>query len=358
MSIQAFLQTLQPSLTAAAEKLQALRKEDSFTFLAFSDLHMRTVEEDSVQKLLAALVAADQAISPDAVINLGDNPNMLGREIHISNEELAFRLTQLFDSMQASVRCPMLFIHGNHDAPGTDFFDPDFWNALTKDRYGHTEAVYDTEGSYCYWDLPRCNTRLVALSLPCGSDLEAEMPTPLWGFGNRQLQWLASRALDTPNQVILLVHVPLFYDYHGDRTSTLGVWTGHRAAVSLIKDLCGEIADRDTAMDILNAFHRHEAYDRGDLGIHLKPSPETAGLAACFSGHNHTDSFWTPGQATEKYTNRLLCHQVVTHAATFSYTQWEPVCGLAIDAVVWTPSEGQFHIFRIGDGENRHFSIK
>ncbi len=357
MSTEAFLQKLQPSIAAAVEKLQAVRKEDSFVFLAFSDLHMRTVEEEGTQKLLAALEAADRALSPDAVINLGDNPNMLGREIHISNEDLAALFTKLFDSMEAAVRCPILYIHGNHDAPGTDFFMPDFWNALTQTRRGHAEAVYDTEGGYCYWDIPRCHTRMVALSLPCGSDLEAEMPTPLWGFGNRQLQWLASTALDTDKQVIILVHVPLFYEYHGDRTSTLGVWTGNRAAESYIKDLCGEIADRDTAMGILNAFHRHESYDRDDLGIHLKASPETASLVACFSGHNHTDSFWTPGRATEKYTNRLPCHQLVTHAATFSYGQWARVHGMVLDAVVWTPSEGRFDIFRIGDGEDRHFSV-
>lgn len=357
MSTETFLQNLQPSIAAAGEKLRAVRKEDSFVFLIFSDLHMRTVEEESTQQLLAALEAADRVLSPDAVINLGDNPNMLGREIHISNEDLAALFMKLFDSMEAAVRCPILYIHGNHDAPGTDFFMPDFWNALTKKRRGHAEAVYDTEGSYCYWDIPRCHTRMVALSLPCGSDLEAEMPTPLWGFGNRQLQWLASTALDTDKQVIILVHVPLFYEYHGDRTSTLGVWTGNRAAESYIKDLCGEIADRDTAMDILNAFHLHESYDRDDLGIHLKASPETASLVACFSGHNHTDSFWTPGRATEKYTNRLPCHQVVTHAATFSYKQWERVHGMVLDAVVWTPSEGRFDIFRIGDGEDRHFSV-
>ena len=335
-------------------QIRYIRKSDSFVFLTFSDLHMRTAEEEDVQKLLAALQVADQAICPDAVVNLGDNPNMLGREIHISNEELAGRLTRLFDSMQAAVRCPLLLIHGNHDAPGTDFFDPDFWNALTKGRYGHTQATYGSEGSYCYWDIPRSCTRLIALSMPCGSDLEAEMPTPLWGFGNRQLQWLANTALDTPNQVILLVHVPLFYDYLGDTTSTLAVWTGQRAAVSLIKDLCGEIADRDTAIGILRAFHNHEAYDREEQGIHLKPRAETAGLAACFSGHNHTDSYRTPGQATEKYTNRLPCHQVVIKAATIGCQQ----SGIGMDAVVWTPSEGSFHVFRIGDGENRHFSIK
>ena len=85
MSTETFLQNLQPSIAAAGEKLRAVRKEASFVFLAFSDLHMRTVEEESTQQLLAALEAADRVLSPDAVINLGDNPNMLGREVHISN---------------------------------------------------------------------------------------------------------------------------------------------------------------------------------------------------------------------------------------------------------------------------------
>lgn len=351
-----FARELAASVAAAKAQVDAVRKEDSLVFLTFSDLHMKHDQTEAVQKFLAALEAADRALCPDLAINLGDNPDMLGRTDHISNPDLSALFTRLFDRMQDAVRCPLLLIHGNHDAPGTDFYKPDFWNAIVKGRYGHKDAVYSEEGTYCYWDLPGFSTRLVILSMPYDSDTDRTIPTPLWRFGDKQLRWLANEALHTADPVILLVHVPLFYDYHGDTTSMLGVWTGERAAESYIKDLCGEIADRDTAIAILKAFHNHEALELPESGIHLKASPATAGLAACFSGHNHTDSLWAPGQATEKYTNQLPCHQAVIKTATIFYGDG-PHMGVSLDAVVWTPSEGSFHLFRIGDGENRYFHV-
>lgn len=349
-----FIQVIDLAVASAKERLEAVRKEDSFVFLAFSDLHMKNDETEAVQKLLYTLGAADRAICPDAVVDLGDNPDMLGRDDHISNNELSALFTRLFDKIQGAVRCPLLLVHGNHDAPGTDFYKPDFWNSIVKGKYGHDRAVYADEGAYCYLDIP--GTRLVILSMPYDSDIARQIPTPLWRFGDKQLQWLANVALDTEKPVILLVHVPLFYDYYGDTESKLGVWTGERAAESYIKDLCGDIGDRDTILQILNAFHNHEAFDCDELGIHMKASPQTAYLAACFSGHNHSDTFWLPGQATEKFINRLPCPQVVTKTATINYNQG-PHIGVSLEAVVWTPSEGSFRLFRIGDGEDRGFSV-
>ena len=346
---------LQQAAARAGAAVAKVRKEDSLVFLAFSDLHIRTADESWAENLLLALEAVDAATSPDYVVNLGDNPNMLGRESHITNPALSALLTELFDRMQAAVRCPLLLIHGNHDGPGTDFFMPDFWNAVVKGRYGHDKVVYGEEGSWCYLDVPGKQVRLVMLSLPFDSDVERSIPTPCWRFGNAQLQWLANVALDTADPVILLVHVPLFYEYTGDRESMLGIWTGQRAAESYIKDLCGEIADRDVAIGILQAFHNHETYIREDLGICLKASPSGAKLTGCFSGHNHIDSLWMPGETRGVRVNQLPCKQVVTKAFAINYGDQQGV-GMAIDVVVWTPSEGVFHLFRVGDGEDRTFT--
>ena len=349
-----FLCAVTQAAADAAEDIQKHRTPDSFVFLTFSDLHMKDADSENTQKLLAALEIADRSIEPDAVVNLGDNPDMLGRADHITNEDLSNLFTRLFDRMQGAVRCPLLLVHGNHDAPGTDFFKPDFWNDIVKGRYGHDRAVYGPEGSYCYFEIPASQTRLVMLSLPYDADVEAQMPTPLWKFGDQQLQWLANTALDTQYRVILLVHVPLFYDYHGDTTSVLGVWTGQRSAEAYIKDLCGEIGDRETAVEILRAFAEHKAYIREDLGIRLKASSASAGLAACFSGHTHTDSLWQPLETRKGRTNHLPCPQVVIKASSICYDDG-PNLGVALDAVLWTPSEGTFQIFRIGDGESRSF---
>lgn len=353
---QEFSAALLKSAAVAGESVHRFRSDDSLVFLLFSDLHMKTVESDEVEKLLMALKAADLEISPDLVINLGDNPGMLGREQHITNDNLAGLLTRLFDNMQSAVNCPMLLIHGNHDAPGTDFHKPDFWNEIIKGRYGHDKAVYGPEGSYCYLDISTVKTRFVILSMPYESDIDSLIPSPCWKFGDEQLRWLANDALNTEYSVILLSHVPFFYEYRGNRESMLDVWTGERTAKSYIKDLCGEIADREIAVAILSAFQKHEEYRDDTLGICLKASPFTASLAACFSGHTHKDALLQSEEVMDKNTNPLPCTQVVTKTATIFYGD-EPHMGISLDAIVWSPSERSFHIFRIGDGENRSFSV-
>lgn len=353
---QDFSNALRESIAAAGESVRKFRKEDSLVFLVFSDLHMKALNSDAVEKLLLALKTADEEICPDYVINLGDNTGMLGREEHISNNDLSDLLMQLFDKMQAAVNCPLLLVHGNHDAPGTDFYKPDFWICITKGCYGHDAAVYSSNGAYCYLDVPAVKTRFVILSMPYDSDIESSIPTPCWKFGDDQLRWLANEALDTPYSVILLSHVPLFYDYHGSKKSMLDVWTGERAAKSYIKDLCGEIADREIAVFILSAFQNHEEYRNDALEIYLKASPLTASLAACFSGHTHKDALIRSGDTVDKDINPLPCTQVVTKTATIFYGE-EPHMGISLDAVIWTPSESSFRIFRIGDGENRCFTV-
>ena len=74
---QVFTETLQQLTAKVGESVREIRKEDSLVFLTFSDLHTKAVESEFVQKLLLALKTADSEISPDFVINLGDNTGML-----------------------------------------------------------------------------------------------------------------------------------------------------------------------------------------------------------------------------------------------------------------------------------------
>ena len=248
-----FLKKLSGEVYSAKKKIEKLRKEDTLVFPVFTDLHTESVDHEYAKKLIGALKLITGEIETDAVINLGDNPSMLGRDKHITNSELKkFFETMLSEIYEAS-GCPIINVHGNHDAVGTDFFKADFWNDITKGKFGNCDAKYG-EGSYYYVDFEKADTRLVALSMPYDSDLEAEHPTPLWAFGKAQLEWLKTIALDTEKDIIILCHAPLYYYHVGDEDRFLGVWTGENTAESSIASLCGWIEDCDEAAEIINSY--------------------------------------------------------------------------------------------------------
>lgn len=316
----------------ASEKIDGARKKDSLVFPVFTDLHTMDVDYTFAKKLISALKMITEEIDCDAVINLGDTFDMLGRQIHISNNELKMRFEQVFSKIYNETKLPLINVNGNHDAVGTDFFKADFWNSIVKGKYGNNMAVYGDEGSYYYIDCEKSDVRLVILSLPYDSDIESNMPYPLWKFGDKQLRWLDDEALNTKRCVLILSHVPFFYEYEGDREATLAVWNGEQEKVSLIADLCGGIEDRDKALEIQKKFAEK----------HI--------LAGVLSGHTHFDLMLKPFETLNGIENPLSCHQVVTTSAFLGEGRQY---GISIDIVVFSPSERRMDIFRIGDGEDR-----
>ncbi len=319
---------METMVNSAKARVEALRREDSLVLLVFSDLHARGAEDPVFQKVKSQLKALTRAIPTDGIINLGDNMGMLGRETHVTNPDLKCIMTDMFSALRSVVPCPLYLINGNHDAPGTDFFKPDFWNALVREELNALGAA-TTHGGWYYTDL-REDVRLVFLSAPWQSDIESEIPTPIWAFGAEQLTWLREEALDTEKYVMLFCHVPMYDRYTGDMASMLDVWTGTRAAKAYISTLCGWIDDAPEAVAILEGF--------------AKTHPGK--LVGEFSGHTHADSLWAPGEEKESVKNPLPCHQAVVRMAKEG-----------LDVLVVTPSARRVDLVRVGDGEDRNFGF-
>lgn len=335
-----FKQTMIEEAEFAKIKIEKLKKKDSVIFPLFTDLHTDDCNHEYTKKLIYMLKCVTEKIEYDAVIDLGDNFRMLGREIQIKNDELEKRFEDVFKAIYETVQHPIINVNGNHDGVGTDFFKPDFWNNIVKNKYGNTLAVYDDFGSYYYIDYEKADTRLVVLSLPSDSDVKSNMPAPAWEFGKQQLKWLKNTALNTEKYVIILCHVPLYYKYTGDKESTLAVWDGECEKQSYISELCGEIKDIDEAAEILNSFNK-----------------ETKGrLVTAISGHTHKDSTWHPMEQKDEFKNPLSCCQFVTMASCSSYGI-ERIKGASMDILVWTPSEGELNLIRVGDGQDRNVSF-
>ena len=315
-------------INSVKQRLERIREDGSLVFALFSDLHTRHVEFEKTNILASALHELCQEVRTDAVIDLGDNLAMLGREEHITNERLKTTLTEIFDRIKESVSLPLFLINGNHDAVGTDFFKPSLWNEVVKGKYDDSLASYSNSGSYYYVDYEEANTRLVFISLPSDSDLESEMPCPDWKLGKDQIEWLDKTALNTDKDILLFTHVPMYYDYLGDRSETLAVWDGEKPAFSYIRSLCGWIEDRDEAAFVINK--------RGNV-------------IACFSGHTHNDALWAPLENRDRHTNPLCCPQVITGWAIGESE--DP--GIAIDLLVYNPKDKTCNMLRFGDGEDR-----
>lgn len=336
------------------QAVEALRRSDSLVFPIFTDLHTKSLNSEVTKAFFEAAEALSKTVRADAVLALGDNLAMLGRDEHASNETIHSIIHGLFERVSALWPCPLLPVNGNHDGIGTDFFKADFWQSITQ-NFDCGRARREGNSAYYSVDFDSARVRLIVLSLPSGSDLDAEHPAPLWAFGDEQLRWLANTALNTSYEVLLACHVPLYYAYSGDTNATLGVWTGTRAAESYISALCGWIEDRDDAETILTAFHTHAPCRIDRLGIDLPASCDTARLIACLSGHIHTDSLFAPGETIGAENNRLPCAQVQTGAANVRLNAplKDSALPISMDVAVLTPSEHRLSMIRFGPGKNR-----
>ena len=343
----------------AACRIAEVRRADSLVFPLFTDPHTHTLSENGIESLFAAFASIADSIEPDGVIALGDNPAMLGRERHASNDEIAAVIRGILARCAATFACPVYPVNGNHDGVGTDFFKPELWYAISR-GFDRNTAVREGESAYYYVDFP--GVRMVCLSLPSDSALAAAHPSPIWAYGTAQLRWLAHVALDCDCPVLLVMHVPFFYEYRGERVSMLGTWNGTRATESTIAALCGWIADRDTAAGIFTAFRNHTAYDDAAAGIHMAPSGKHACLIAALSGHMHSDSFWLPGEeritgdADSGGTNTLPCAQFVTAASDPALNpelRGHATVPATLDIAVVTPSAREITLVRYGDGPDR-----
>lgn len=136
------------SVTTAKAKVGALRAVDSVVFPIFTDLHANSASDPKVSMLCELLTLICREIECDMVVDLGDNPNMLGRSEHISNSDLKKFFEDVLGQIYTACGIPLVNVNGNHDAIGTDFFKPDFWNDIVKHKFGTDFAVYDESGSY------------------------------------------------------------------------------------------------------------------------------------------------------------------------------------------------------------------
>ncbi len=317
---------------AIKEKIEEVRTSSSLVFPIFSDIHADEGDDARLISLVEALKRLEQEIHMDLIVNLGDNLSMLGRNTHLSNEQASAVLDRVLTKISASISCEQYVINGNHDGLGTDFFTPEFWEPHLNKFCGN--AIRKQGKSYYYVD--KKQVRWVFLSVPSDSDIHLTEPTPIWAFGEEQLEWLRREALDTDLPVVLFSHVPFFYSYNKDMARTIPVWTGETEKTVHVSTVSGRIDDVSEAVKIIK---------------------EKGNAVACFSGHTHKDALFMPFEEIDGVKNPLPCYQVVTkNPVSFPWCDPAEAYPLAIDVAVLNTKERNIHVFRLGDGKDRRFA--
>lgn len=274
------------------ELVSRIISESSYVFPIVSDLHIDSLISGHFKRQLALLEGLSAERRPDALISLGDLPAMLGRQQHASNERVIELLSCGAKMLSNAADAPLLAINGNHDGIGTDFFSTELWNEAIGTQYEGGLGHHEGKSPYFYADFGIY--RFIFLSVPHGSDLKAELPTPLWSFGAEQLSWLRGViGSSSGRKLVIFSHVPLCSVYQGDPTLTLATWDGKRERRSTIASLCGWIDDREKAEEIIN------------------PLARSGELLCAISGHEHFDGIYQPGEMRNGVTNRLGCCQVI-----------------------------------------------
>ncbi len=322
--------------------------KNKLKFAVFTDPHLNTPTDAPFLSMLTKMAEVCAAEQVDAVIALGDNLNMLGRMHHASNVLIEDYLHSIMSQTADATGLPLFAINGNHDGIGTDFFDLPLWNRAIGSQFTKGRSVHEGDSAYYYVDYPANELRLVFLSMPYGADLAAELPTPLWAYGEQQLRWLASTALAVPDgyDVLFVAHVPTYYEYaNREDGQLLGVFNGKEGAFSTIASLCGWIEDRDTLVAIVDAFQEKRRGTIPALGLQVDYS-RAGRLLAQISGHMHDDQLLYPGDAWRNLPHPLPCPQVVVARAI---TPKEP--GYLFDVI--TVEEACLTLRRYGDGEDR-----
>ncbi len=318
--------------------------KEKLTFAVFTDNHLHSPSDSVFLRMLENIKQLGDAEKIEAVVSLGDNFAMLGRERCASNEEIGTMLCEIMDNVYATAGVPVFAINGNHDGIGTDFFDTELWNRAVGKKYSCGLDVHDADSVYYYVDYPEKELRLVFLSLPCGSDLSGECPVPLWEFGEKQLKWLKEKALDVgvDTDVLLFCHVPTFYNFpRPENEPYFTVFNGKVQCKTKLSALCGYINDRDAFLDIVHAFDQNK---------------NTGRLLCMISGHNHVDRVILPNadcldSESLGAVNQLPCPQVLVKKAIT-----DGAIGYAFDVV--TVENDRIFFKRFGDGEDKEVTLK
>ncbi len=289
------------------------------TFAYFSDCHMLPGGASGIGHLAAAVM--DLCAIPfalmcgDAAASDADSETSLRDSLKEADAMLKpIRWERL---LQALGEADGAFNGGQPDAKA-------IYGAVFRKLSSDTRRVYGGDGSYYYLDYPAARVRFIVLNSAWVQDGSA-MRSENFGYGNEQLNWLASEALsfgETGWSVVLAAHVP-----------SVSGWEA-------------SIRDDAVLQGILLAHHWGRSYS-GTSGTAGQwdyvavtcdySGQETARIIGFFSGHTHQDG--------------IVTDELPYVAVTIADSAQAPV----LDFVTVNLETQSVFLTRLGEGRNRAY---
>lgn len=223
------------------EKIKA-NASPNFTFAIQTDTHFSVNNKESHANNLKDL---SHFIPFSFYANLGDYikgyfKNEIGK-IENTPDKTLYSLKELTSRYLDDANCPVLITFGNHDtnmlwcknygSPDQQLTKDDHYREVISKVVAHNGSIMTTDGesNYYYVDFPTKNTRIIMLNCADGNYDNNYDSTSM--FGDRQVEWFKTEALNTNAHVIIMTHVPLIKDFPGNDGSEVKNGALVRAAV-------------------------------------------------------------------------------------------------------------------------------
>ncbi len=261
------------------EALQGKPASD-FTFVIQTDTHFSVNNKESHANNLKAL---SHFIPLRFYANLGDYikgyfRNEIGK-IENTPDKTMYSLKELTSRYLDDANCPVLITFGNHDtnmlwcknygSPDEQLTKADHYREVISKIIAHNGSIMTTDGesNYYYVDFPTDNIRIIMLNCVDGNYENQYDSTTV--FGDRQVEWFKTEALNTSAHVIVANHVPLIKEFPGNDGSEVKNGDLVRAAVEeFIKNggnftvyLCGHTHNQADLTDENGRLHI--SFDKG-----------------------------------------------------------------------------------------------
>ncbi len=223
------------------EEMKANFSSD-FTFAIQTDTHFSVNNKESHANNLKAL---SHFVPLEFYANLGDYikgyfRNEIGK-IENTPDKTMYSLKELTKRYLDDANCPVLITFGNHDtnmlwcknygAPDEQLTKADHYREVISKVVAHNGSIMTTDGesNYYYVDFPADNIRIIMLNCVDGN-YEGQYDSTAM-FGDRQVEWFKTEALNTDAYVMIMTHVPLIKEFPGNDGSVVKNGTLVREAV-------------------------------------------------------------------------------------------------------------------------------
>ena len=357
-TIPDYWQTAADTVVSAVQAIQNISGAKTVNFVYFSDMHVVSYQESHCEEIgnLAAYLM-DKCNIPIAVM-CGDT---------VQSDSASNANQPINDMLKAAEYLApighdrLCRVRGNHDATWGAYTSSDtskayayamspekLWQYLFRDQAKDFRRVFSDDGSYFYLDNVPQKTRFICLNSQWNVHTEnadgtaVHNPQKRAGYGQAQIEWLASEALDVSAgwSVVIISHVPPIAQYK-EVTRDYDIIRG------VVKAYAEKGAYSGTYT--YNAANGEGTW--ANVSVDVDFTNASGEIVGWFCGHRHLDSITTDSLPLPIVT--VTCAGNHPYDSTEGTRTINTATETALDVVSIDKVNGKIYTTRLGIGSDR-----